>query len=170
MDIADTAIVGLPNYDMFVESAFSAMTFRGKTLDDWMAEIEFLDLNDSMSHHDLKAYNFDFSNKSRIIMNNLSYARSSLKACEMHYEVEVSQKKESISRDFAENHPGVRKPTIDALKTMAENQCMESLVAKNIAEMFLVFWQAQYEKVKIIDSRLQGIGYLYGLEVRNTNM
>ena len=88
----------------------------------------------------------------------------------MHYDAQVSQKKEAISRDFETSHPGARKPSIDAIKTMAENQCMESLVAKNIAEMFLMFWQAQYEKVKIIDSRLQGIGYLYGLEMRNTHV
>lgn len=170
MEVADTAIIGLPNYDMFVESAFSAMTFRGKTLEDWSEEIEFMDLHEGMPHQELKNYNFDFSNKSRIIMNNLAYARSSLKACEMHYDAQVSQKKEAISRDFEISHPGARKPSIDAIKTMAENQCMESLVAKNIAEMFLMFWQAQYEKVKIIDSRLQGIGYLYGLEMRNTHV
>lgn len=170
MDISDTAIAGIPNYDMFVDAAYTSMQFRGKTLEHWTEELEFNDLYEGMDHHNLKNYNFDFANKARIIMNNLAYARSSVKACEMHYETQVNREKERISRNWEEEYPNVRKPSIDAIKTMAENKCAEALIAKNIAEMFLMYWQSQYDKVKIIDSRLQGIGYLQGLEMKNSHI
>ena len=41
-DIADTAINGVPNYDMYVMSMFEAMEFRGKPLSTWEQELNLL--------------------------------------------------------------------------------------------------------------------------------
>ena len=68
-DIADTAINGVPNYDMYVMSMFEAMEFRGKPLSTWEQELNFNELGDRIDHNELKAYNLDFVNKSRIILN-----------------------------------------------------------------------------------------------------
>lgn len=169
-DIADTAINGVPNYDMYVMSMFEAMEFRGKPLSTWEQELNFNELGDRIDHNELKAYNLDFINKSRIILNNLSFAKSSLKACEMHYTIELANAKNDVIEEWTSTHPGSRLPSVDAINNKASSKCIESFVAKEIAEMFLLFWQSQYEKVKIIDSRLQGLGYLQGLEARNTHI
>ena len=122
------------------------------------------------NYRDGKEDNLDFVNKSRIILNNLSFAKSSLKACEMHYTIELANAKNDVVEEWTSTHPGSRLPSVDAINNKASSKCIESFVAKEIAEMFLLFWQSQYEKVKIIDSRLQGLGYLQGLEARNTHM
>ena len=61
-DIADTAINGVPNYDMYVMSMFEAMEFRGKPLSTWEQELNFNELGDRIDHNELKAYNLDFVN------------------------------------------------------------------------------------------------------------
>lgn len=165
-DITDTAFLGVPNYDMYVESAFNSMQFRGKTLEEWEHIIDLPYLRDDLDSKELLRYNQSFIGCSRIIMNNLSYAKSSLKACEMHHESEILSAKVSITNELREKNPGGRLPSIDNINSMAENKCIESLIAKNIAEIFLNFWQSQYDKIKIIDSRLSGIGYLFGLEAK----
>lgn len=169
-DISETAMSGIPNYDMYVSAAFDAMEFRGKTLSQWEEEISFADLDEHIDFIELKKINYDFVNKSKIIMNNLSYAKTALKGCEMQYEAQLGATKVRLLQEFKETNPNARAPSIDALSTRAQTICIESLIAKEIAEMFLLFWQSQYDKIKIIDSRLSGIGYLIGLEVRNTHM
>lgn len=165
-DISETAIIGLPNYDLYVDAAFSAMKFKGKTLNEWEGLIDIPFIDEHLSHDELKELNFKFINVSRLILSNLAFARTSLKACEMHYESKLTQAKISIRDDLREKHPGARMPSIDMINSMAENSCIEAAVAKNIAEMFLSYWQTQYDKIRIVDSRLQGLGYLYGLEAK----
>lgn len=165
-DITATAFLGVPNFDMYVKSAFDSIEFRGKTLEEWEYIVDLPDLKEGLDSKQLLQYNQVFIDCSRIIMNNLSYAKSSLKACEMHHESEVLSAKINITNELREKNPGGRLPSIDNINSMAENKCIESLIAKNIAEIFLNFWQSQYDKIKIIDSRLSGIGYLFGLEAK----
>ena len=104
-----------------------------------------------------------------IIMNNLAYAKSSLKACEMHYEVQISHAKIKFVNEYKEKHSSSRLPSAEIINNIVNNSCAESYVAKNLAEIFLAFWQSQYDKVKIIDSRLSGLGYLIGIESKNSH-
>lgn len=165
-DITSTAFLGIPNFDMYVDSAFNSMEFRGKTLSEWELIVDLPDLDDKFDSKELVQYNKMFIQVSRTIMNNLSYSKSSLKACEMHHESEVLSAKIQITNELKEKNPGGRLPSIDNINSMAENKCIESLIAKNIAEIFLNFWQSHYDKIKIIDSRLSGLGYLFGLEAK----
>ena len=91
--ISESAYIGVPNYDLFVSDTYEGLTFRDKTLSEWESIVEFGTLNETMDSHDLKAYNYSYMEKTMIIMNNLAYAKSSLKACEMHYEVQISHAK-----------------------------------------------------------------------------
>lgn len=167
-DIASTAFSGLPNFTLYTQTVFEDMEFRGKTINEWTEEIDLPPLSDKMDHQELMSYNKRFVDVTRIIMNNLSYAKASYKGCEMHHESEIISTKNSIISEIKEKNPGGRLPSIDNINSMAENRCIESLIAKNIAEIFLSFWQSQYDKIKIIDSRLSGIGYLHGLEAKVT--
>lgn len=168
-DISDSAILGIPNYDMYVSTAFHSMQFRGKTLSVWESELMFPDISDDIDFISLKQYNADFVNKTKVIMNNLSFAKVALKGCDMQYEMQIGAAKAVIMDKLREKNPSGRLPSMDSISSMAERRCVEARVAKEIAEMFLAFWQSQYDKAKIIDSRLAGIGYLYGLEVKNTH-
>ena len=167
--ISESAYIGVPNYDLFVSDTYEGLTFRDKTLSEWESIVEFGTLDETMDSHDLKAYNYSYMEKTMIIMNNLAYAKSSLKACEMHYEVQISHAKIKFVNEYKEKHSSSRLPSAEIINNIVNNSCAESYIAKNLAEIFLAFWQSQYDKVKIIDSRLSGLGYLIGIESKNSH-
>ena len=67
-------------------------------------------------------------------MNNLAYAKSSLKACEMHYEVQISHAKIKFVNEYKEKHSSSRLPSAEIINTIVNNSCAESYVAKNLDE------------------------------------
>lgn len=170
MDISEIELAGFSNYSSSSFIAFESIDFRGKTLKEWEELLFMPEIPESINAVDLRIYNSKFTHNLQVVMNNLAHAKSCYKMSEMRYKKDFLLAKSNIIADFKSKNPSSRPMSVDTLETKASEVCIDSYVSMEIAEMFLLFWQSQYDKLKLIDSRLSGIGYLIGLEARNTNI
>lgn len=161
----ETAMIGYRNYDEYVSSFMDNVPFRGKSLSEWEAEVQLPTINEHSDTADLRAANTKFIEILRIVNSNYAYAKAAYKTCEVHYQAAMLASKKEIMERF-ESQEIKRRPSIEALNSMAMEECKTKYIAMNIAESFLDYWHIQNEKIKIFDSRLGGLGYLVSLEER----
>ena len=163
-DILGTLSIGYSSYDEYANSFMKNALFKGKTLEDWEKEIELPALNESSNIEDLRLANIKYIEMLRLIVSNLSYAKSTLKVCEMHYERKMQQVRIEILEQYKDENPGKRVPGVDTINNVAQNQCMQEWISMGIAEAFLLFWQTQHDKIKYFDSRLTNLGFILNTE------
>ena len=164
MDLLETTVIGYHSYEEYADSFVQNIKFRGKTLSEWEEEIELPSIGQDCDLHELKEANAIYIVVLKKVINNLAYAKTTLKACEMHYKSKINTVSNSIMDRWVQDNPGKRVMGADTLKSLATKECQSEYVALNIAESFVEFWQTQNEKLKLFDSRLSGIGYITALE------
>lgn len=164
IDILETVVVGYHNYDEYASSFIDNAVFRGKTLKEWESIIDLPDISSVSNIEDLKKANIKYVEMMRIILSNLAYAKSTLKACQMHYESKLLNAKNDILNQYKEDYPGKRIPGADTINNMAVNSCQAEFVAMGISEAFLDFWNIHHDKIKYFDSRLSSLGYILSTE------
>lgn len=165
-DVCDTALIGYFSFDSFTDSFFSNVCFRNKTLKDWEKEIELPDISDNPDFEDLKRINKRYVDILKIIVNNLSYAKMAYKSCNMHYTRKLNEAREAIIEDYKISSSRI--PGSETIDKLASRKCEEEFVAMEIAESFLVFWESQYNKLKLADNRITNLGYLFSQENRHS--
>lgn len=162
--IADTALEGYPDYDSVTSDFMSHAKFRGRSLTEWESLLELPQINETDGLDELKTSNIEFLRICRLIINNYSYAKSSFKSCEMHYERNLALKRAEVIQEFQDTNAGKRIPGNDTINQLASFRCNKEYIAMNIAEIFLNFWESQKEKIKFYDSRLSSLGYIIAIE------
>lgn len=162
--IADTSVVlGATKYKSTVDQWFKNIEFRGKRLDQWVEELSLGRIDDTIDAQQAKTLNVRMIQVSRIVYQNLSYARTDLKVCQMRYKSGRDLIIKNILNKAGETK---RPPGQDTLKAIADRELTEEILACDMAEMFVEFWESQSAMVKIQDGRIQGIGYIIGSEER----
>lgn len=164
VNLIDTAVIGYHNYDEYASSFMSTAKFRGKTLAEWEVEIELPNLNDIANIEDLKKANVKYVEMMRVILSNLAYAKTTLKACQMHYEARLSAAKNDMLEQYKKENPGKRIPGSDTILGLSIKTCQPEFIAVNIAEAFLDFWNVHHDKIRYFDSRLSSLGYILSTE------
>ena len=137
MDLLETTVIGYHSYEEYADSFVQNIRFRGKTLSEWEEEIELPNISHDCDLHELKEANAIYITVLKKVVNNLAYARTTLKACETHYKSKVNTVSNSIMEKWTQDNPGTRVMGADTLKSLATKESQAEYVALNIAESFV---------------------------------
>ena len=160
-DIVESVLDATELIETQVALVEDGLTFRGKPLSLWQEDIYLPIPHNKMSVTEIQDFNYKFIEINEIIMTNLSYSKSYNEMSKAEYDLAVNRSLESITNSIR-NDDKKRLPGFDALNRMAAASCMKQYTAMKVTEMFLEFWRVQYDRMRLIDSRLSNINYLSG--------
>jgi len=161
-NLLDIVIEGMPTYDRTSFIANNSIKFKEKTLDEWSLDLSFPDLQNDLTLDELEVYNSFFVKKSDIIMINLASANSSKDLSRLSYARAAMNAKQQILDERISS--GARAPGAEILDNMARTIAINEYSSYKISCMLYEFWKIQYDKLKLIDSRLTGMNILRNVE------
>jgi len=163
-DINEAIVSNIPTYERITFMVNSSLLFYGSTIEEWITQTQLPVFKDDFSIDELESFSAEFINKSDLIMTNLGRARASFGFAKLQYSRRMSQAKDAILEDRREQSQ--RAPGMELLDSLARNLSLDAYSTLKIAEIMLDFWKGTHEKLRLIDSRLTGIGILKNVESR----
>lgn len=160
-DIVESVLEATELIETQVALVENGLTFRGKPLTEWQNEIYLPMPHNKMSINEIQDFNYKFIEVNEVIMINLSYSKSYNEMSKTEYDLAINRSLERITAIIAADEKK-RMPGFDALNRMAASSCVKEYTAMKVTEMFLEFWRVQYDRMRLIDSRLSNINYLSG--------
>ncbi len=161
VSLTESIIDAMPNLEEQMEIIENGLLFRKKTINQWAEEIALPYLDSRMSVTEIQDFNFKFIEINEIVMENLAYAKSYNELSKAKYEIAKQHKQDSIISEIKADSTK-RLPGVDALDRMAAGGCINEYNALKMTEVFLEFWRVQYDRLRLLDSRLSNINYLSG--------
>lgn len=161
VSVIDTFAEGFPSFEQYIHFVHSVLQFEGKTLDQWLEEVNMPIIGGQLTIAELEAYNHHYLNTNDKIMRNLGISRATFDAAKMHYENAIVMAKRNIMAEIERSDAQKKKaPSAEALQSMAMSRSIEQYNAYKIAELFYEFWKIQYDRLKLIDNRLESLNIL----------
>lgn len=162
---------GLSDFERHFYISNNGIAFRGKTLEAWSKEVVIPSIDNVRSTEDLERFNHIVLEMTEVIMSNLSYAKSSFDMIRLQYKSRKRSEIYSIvnsyrNQDTSNNRTRSRMPSAEVVRDMAESNISELYTSYKLAELFYEFWKNQYDKLKLVDSRLTSLNILRNVESR----
>lgn len=161
------------NYSDLFDRFETNMEFKGKSINEWMTIIKIPTPQEDMSLQALESYTVRIAKITDIILDNYALARSNHVGLKSSLDRSYAAAKVFIldeieQKNAIEPNPAKRmkKPTMDILEAMAYQKTRELNLSLSIAEMFFVFWEAQYKKIKILNDRVTSLNILKNIDSR----
>lgn len=163
VDGAAFALVeGVPFYDRYTEASFRGVLFHGKTVEEWLDEVQIPEIPTGVSFVELEEFNSQYMVITETIMRNHSISRVGLDYALLHYKkalgVEIARLTGLYVRD------NKRVPSRESLENTAKINIIDIYTAYKIASMFFNLWESQFEKVKLASYRLSAMNHIKSME------
>ncbi len=154
---------GYPDYNQYSYTANNIILFKDKTLNQWTLELETPMLPTGASISDLETYNFKILKLNEVVFSNLSFAKATLATSKMLYKRKLDEQKASL---FEQYQAEGKRLSIDAAEAIAKRNLADIMHAYEISDMFFEYWEAQFQKIQLVNDRLTSLNILKNHEVK----
>lgn len=162
------------SYDELFERFEKNMSFKGYTIEEWNVALDLKDLPlSSMTLEDVERYNIKVTNQSQIIAKNYALASASYVGLRGSVERAMMIAKQTIINEIDEYNSTVanpaskkRYPASDKLEAEAYNRTLKLQMDYLIAEVFKEYWEVNWKKINLINSRLTSLSVGKNLEYK----
>lgn len=173
--IDDALTHGMLEHERHSFSIHSSITFKGKTMEQWLQDCKIPDLESVETLSEQEELNKQYINKCELVMTNLAYARSDFMYIKMKYKNALINAQEGIKSEIATwnaenpNSKSRRVPGAETLEGSAKARVMDIYNAYYISQIFKEFWETIYEKINMVNFRLTGLNSLKNASYKSMN-
>ena len=161
------------SYNELFERFETKMTFKGYTIQEWNIALDLKDLPPDFSLNDLERYNLKVTNQTNTISKNFALASSNYIGLKKSVERALMIAKQTILDELEEynstiDNPASKKraPSNDKLEAEAYNRTLKLQLDLSVAEMFYNFWEIQWKRINLINSRLTSLSVMKNTEFK----
>lgn len=165
------------SYNQLFERFETKMTFKGYTIQEWNIALDLKDLSPDFSLNDLERYNLKITNQINTISKNFALASSNYVGLKKSVERALMVAKQNILNELEEynstiDNPASKKraPSNDKLEAEAYNRTLKLHLDLAVAEMFYSFWEIQWKRINLINSRLTSLSVMKNTEFKMSTM
>lgn len=136
---------------------YEQYTFKDLTLKEWSQKLSLLNKSDTnfnkISVEQLQMISSKMIEFIEIVMENYGISKSVYELYKDNYEKEL--------KEYTQNFRTSGSTSINVAKNLAVKQLEELNNTLAFYKVLYDFWQLQYEKIKLIEQKLNSLSYLY---------
>lgn len=167
--------VSQESYEDLFERFETNMKFKGYSIQEWNIILDIKDLPNDFSLNDLEKYNLKVTNQTNTISKNFALASSNYIGLKRSAERSLMIAKQLILDQIEIDNESIaniaskkRVPSADKLETEAYNKTLDLQLNLSISEMFHTYWEAQWKRINLINSRLTSLSVLKNVEYKTS--
>lgn len=161
------------SYNELFERFETKITFKGYTIQEWTIALDLKDLPPEFSLNDLERYNLKVTNQINTVSKNFALASSNYIGLKKSVERALMIAKQTILDELEEYNSTIdnpaskrRAPSNDKLEAEAYNRTLKLHLDLAIAEIFHTFWEVQWKRINLINSRLTSLSVMKNTEFK----
>ena len=163
------------SYEILFNRFETNMTFKNYTIKEWDIILDLKDLPPDFSLNDLERYNLKVTNQTSTIAKNFALAsanytglKKSVERAMMIAKQTILEEIETINLTIDNAASKRRPPASDKLEAEAYNRTLELQLNLSIAEMFYTYWEINWKRINLINSRLTSLSVMKNVEFKTS--
>lgn len=157
---------GYTDYDRVSVITYEGITYRGRTLKEWEADVRMPELDAMYSVDQLERFNHHYLKITEIVISNIGASKATMDALSMQWKVKKKREIQDIIVRMRNESATRRLPGAGILEDMAEANLSDLYTSYQLSCLFYDFWKNNFDKLKIVDSRLTSMGILKNIEFK----
>ncbi len=151
------------------------MKFKDYSIQEWDVILNLRDLPPDFSLNDLERYNLKVTNQTSTIAKNFALASANYTGLKKSVERAMMIAKQAILQEIEDENATIanaasrrRAPSNDKLEAEAYNRTLQLQLSLAIAEMFYTYWEINWKRINLINSRLTSLSVMKNVEYKTS--